>query len=78
MGLYTRKQLIEKLLAIEDDAYGWHINGQVLGIDVSDFEDIMHQAACMLGAEKIVTGEEDPIGINVPKNIVRNMPTIRR
>ena len=29
MGLYTRKQLIEKLLAIEDDAYGWHINGQV-------------------------------------------------
>lgn len=44
----------------------------------SDFENIMHQAACMLGAEKIVTGEEDPIGINVPKNIVRNKPTIRR
>ena len=78
MGLYTRKQLIEKLLAIEDYAYAWHINGQVLGIDVSDFEDIMHQAACMLGAKKIVTGQEDPIGINVPKNIVRNMPTIRR
>ena len=27
----------------------------------SDFENIMHQAACMLGAEKIATGEEDPI-----------------
>lgn len=78
MVLYTREQLIEKLRNIEKDAYGWHINERVLGIDVSDFENIMHQAACMLGAEKIVTGEEDPIGINVPKNIVRNMPTIRR
>lgn len=61
MVLYTREQLIEKLRDIEKDAYGWHINERVLGIDVSDFENIMHQAACMLGAEKIATGEEDPI-----------------
>lgn len=32
MGLYTREQLIEKLLEIEDNAYGWHINEQVLGL----------------------------------------------
>ena len=43
MVLYTREQLIEKLRDIEKDAYGWHINERVLGIDVSDFEKFLDE-----------------------------------
>ena len=39
------EELIEQLNNLEACAYGYHINGEVLGIDCSDFEQIMVDAA---------------------------------
>ena len=39
------EKLIEQLNNLEACAYGYHINGEVLGIDCSDFEQIMVDAA---------------------------------
>ena len=39
------KELIEKLNNIEAIAYGYNINGEVLGMDCSDFEQIMVESA---------------------------------
>ena len=39
------EKLIEQLNNLEACAYGYHINGEVLGIDCSDFEQIMVEAA---------------------------------
>lgn len=39
------EKLIEQLNDLEACAYGYHINGEVLGIDCSDFEQIMVEAA---------------------------------
>ena len=39
------KELIEKLNNIEAIAYGYNINGEVLGMDCSDFEQIMVDSA---------------------------------
>ena len=39
------KELIEKLNNIEAIAYGYNINGEVFGMDCSDFEQIMVDSA---------------------------------
>ena len=39
------EKLIEQLNNLEACAYGYYINGEVLGIDCSDFEQIMVDAA---------------------------------
>ena len=39
------KELIENLNNIEAIAYGYNINGEVLGMDCSDFEQIMVDSA---------------------------------
>ena len=39
------EKLIEQLKNLEACAYGYHINGEVLGMDCSDFEQIMIDAA---------------------------------
>lgn len=39
------ERLIEQLKNLEACAYGYHINGEVLGMDCSDFEQIMVDAA---------------------------------
>lgn len=39
------EKLIEQLHNLEACAYGYHINGEVLGVDCSDFEQIMVDAA---------------------------------
>ena len=39
------EKLIEQLKNLEACAYGYHINGEVLGMDCSDFEQIMVDAA---------------------------------
>lgn len=39
------KELIEQLKNLEAIAYGYNINGEVLGMDCSDFEQIMVDAA---------------------------------
>ena len=43
-------ELIENLKNLETIAYGYNINGEVLGMDCSDFEQIMVDAAA--GAAK--------------------------
>lgn len=44
------EKLIEQLNNLEACAYGYHINGEVLGMDCSDFEQIMVDAATALSA----------------------------
>lgn len=39
------EKLIETLKNLEACAYGYHINGEVLGMDCSDFEQLMVDAA---------------------------------
>ena len=39
------EKLIETLKNLEACAYGYHINGEVLGMDCSDFEQVMVDAA---------------------------------
>ena len=39
------EELVEKLKNLEAIAYGYNINGEVLGMDCSDFEQIMVDAA---------------------------------
>lgn len=39
------KKLIEQLKNLEAIAYGYNINGEVLGMDCSDFEQIMVDAS---------------------------------
>ena len=39
------EKLIETLKDLEACAYGYHINGEVLGMDCSDFEQVMVDAA---------------------------------
>ena len=39
------EKLIEQLKNLEACAYGYHINGEVLGMDCSDFEQLMVDAA---------------------------------
>lgn len=39
------EKLIEQLKNLEAGAYGYHINGEVLGMDCSDFEQLMVDAA---------------------------------
>ena len=39
------EKLIEQLKNLEACAYGYHINGEVLGMDCSDFEQVMVHAA---------------------------------
>lgn len=39
------EKLIEQLHNFEACAYGYHINGKVLGVDCSDFEQVMVDAA---------------------------------
>lgn len=39
------EKLIEQLHNFEACAYGYHINGEVLGMDCSEFEQIMVDAA---------------------------------
>lgn len=42
------EKLIEQLKNLEACAYGYHINGEVLGMDCSDFEQVMVDAATAL------------------------------
>ena len=42
------EKLIEQLKNLEACAYGYHINGEVLGMNCSDFEQVMVDAATAL------------------------------
>ena len=40
----TRDEAIERIKEIKDRAWGWHINGEVIGIDYGEFIEIMETA----------------------------------
>lgn len=62
------KDLIEKLHDLEAIAYGYNINGEVLGMDCSDFEQIMVDSAAAITylQEQLakVTAERDALAAN--------------
>lgn len=45
------KKIAEELRHLSDDAYNYRINGTVLGYFVSDFSNLMDEAAKRLGEE---------------------------
>lgn len=61
--MMTRGEAIERIKGIKDSAWGWHINGNVLGIDYDEFIEIMDVALTALHpvswerVEKVWRGE---------------------
>lgn len=49
-------QIGEKLRDLQAVAYNYHINGEVLGMKVDEFEDLMDSAADFI--ERLATGFE--------------------
>lgn len=45
---YTAEYIADKLEQLSDAAYGWNIDGMVVGMKVVDFERLMDQAAEMI------------------------------
>jgi len=45
---YTAEYIADKLEQFSDAAYGWNIDGMVVGMKVVDFERLMDQAAEMI------------------------------
>lgn len=45
---YTAEYIADKLEQLSDAAYGWNIDGMVVGMKVRDFERLMDQAAEMI------------------------------
>lgn len=45
---YTKDYIAQRLIEISNRAYGWHINDKVLGIDLTEFEQLMDVAAKMI------------------------------
>ena len=46
--MMTQEELIGRIKEIKDRAWGWHINGEVLGIDYDEFIEIMDAALTAL------------------------------
>ena len=61
--MMTQEELIGRIKEIKDRAWGWHINGEVLGIDYDEFIEIMDAALTALRpvsreqVEKVWKGE---------------------
>ena len=45
---FTSDYIASRLIQLADSAYGWNINGNVLGITCTDFERLMNIAAKMI------------------------------
>ena len=45
---YTKEYVAAKLKELSDAAYGWNMNGKVVGLPVSVFERLMDTAAEMI------------------------------
>lgn len=45
---YSKDYIAQRLRQISDSAYGWHVNNKVVGIDVTEFEQLLDAAAEML------------------------------
>lgn len=55
------EKLIEQLKNLEACAYGYHINGEVLGMDCSDFEQIMVDAADEISKVSTLQAENEKL-----------------
>lgn len=60
------EKLIEQLKNLEACAYGYHINGDVLGMDCSDFEQVMVDAADEISKVPTLQAENEKLraGLN--------------
>jgi DNA repair exonuclease SbcCD ATPase subunit len=60
------EKLIEQLKNLEACAYGYHINGEVLGMDCSDFEQVMVDAADEISKVPTLQAENEKLraGLN--------------
>lgn len=55
------EKLIETLKDLEACAYGYHINGEVLGMDCSDFENVMVDAAEEISKTSTLQAENEKL-----------------
>lgn len=55
------EKLIEQLNNLEACAYGYHINGEVLGMDCSEFEQIMVDAADEISKVPMLQAENEKL-----------------
>lgn len=56
-------KLIEQLKDLEACAYGYHINGEVLGMDCSDFEQLMVDAAEEISKVSTLQAENEKLKV---------------
>ena len=68
-------ELIENLKNLKTIAYGYNINGEVFGMDCSDFEQIMVDAADAL-SKSIKDGDGTPIQKSFADVCVAGAPTV--
>ena len=61
------EKLIEALGDLEMCAYGYHINGEVLGMDCTDFECLMADAAEEISKIPALSAENDRLKAQVPR-----------
>ena len=61
------EKLVEQLKNLEACAYGYHINGEVLGMDCSDFEQVMVDAADGLSTIPALQAENEKLRETVDK-----------
>ena len=61
------EKLIEALGDLEMCAYGYHINGEVLGMDCTDFECLMADAAEEISKIPALQAENDRLKAQVPR-----------
>ena len=61
------EKLIEQLHNLEACAYGYHINGEVLGVDCSDFEQIMVDAADKISTIPALQAENEKLRYEVER-----------
>lgn len=63
------EKLIEQLHNFEACAYGYHINGKVLGVDCSDFEQVMVDAAEEISKIPTLQAENEKLRTELKSNV---------
>lgn len=61
------EKLIEQLKNLEACAYGYHINGEVLGMNCSDFEQVMVDAADEIANVPTLRAENEKLRAELEK-----------
>ena len=61
------EKLIEQLKDLEACAYGYHINGEVLGMDCPDFEQLMVDAAEEMSKVSMLQAENEKLKVDLER-----------